>query len=259
MDEKQHIFNKVESIIREKDRSSYIGEDDFVSLVKGGVAIRFHLKHPGLDIENIYRAVKRAQKIIKDRFDHSLDRVDISIYDSKEEMREEGRSRSRYASWIAGIYDGRIRIIAGRDDEAPESLYIILTHEMIHLAVDEIGKGRCPYWLDEGLAVFLSQELPEEYADILEQAVKQDKTLPLAALQRPLPGNAEEDLRRLAYAEAADVVAYLAETVGWDSVRGVIRQCGLREIPAILGELGLNDYLIEQGWKRWRRCRDAEK
>jgi hypothetical protein len=130
---------------------------------------------------------------------------------------------------------------------------------MIHLAVDEIGKGRCPYWLDEGLAVFLSQELPEEYAGILGQAVKQDKILPLAALQRPLPGNADEDLRRLAYAQAADMVAYLVETVGWDSVRGIIRQCGLREILAILGELSLNDYLIEQGWKRWRRCRDAEK
>ncbi|OQW98150.1 MAG: hypothetical protein BWK74_05270 [Desulfobacteraceae bacterium A6] len=253
MKKRDSIFSKVESIIREEERSSYIGEDDFVSLVKGGIAIHFHLKHPGLDLENIYRVVKRTQKIIKDRFNYDLEKIDISIYDSKEEMREEGRSRSRYASWIAGIYDGRIRIITERDDDDPESLYIILTHEIIHLAIDEIGKGCCPYWLDEGLAVFLSQELSDEYEGVIKQAVKLDKTLPLAALQRPLPGNADEDLRKLAYAQAADMVAYLVEKAGWDSVKGIVRQCGLKGLSTILGEMSLNDYLIEQGWKRWRR------
>lgn len=257
MNKHDPVFGKVESIIREKDRSSYIGEDDFVSLVKGGIAIHFHLKHPGLELENIFRAVKRAQKIVTDRFDYRLDRIDISIYGSKEELREDGRSRSRYASWIAGIYDGRIRIVAERDDEAPDALYIILTHEMIHLTIDVIGKGRCPWWLDEGLAVFLSQELPDEYTIVLEQALKQDRTLPLAALERPLPGAVDEDLRKLAYAQVADLVAYLVETVGWGSVSGALRQCGLREMPAILGDLSLNDYLIEQGWKRWRRNRAA--
>lgn len=251
------VFNKVESIIREKGPSSYIGEDDFVSLVKGGISIHFHLKRPGLDLENIYRTVKRAQKIVTDRFDHRLNRIDISIYDSKEELREDDRSRSRYASWIAGIYDGRIRIVAERDDETPESLYIILTHEVIHLAVDVIGKGRCPWWLDEGLAVYLSQELPDEYIMTLEQALKQDRTFPLAALERPPAGAIDEDLRRLAYAQVADLVAYLVETVGWESLSGALRQCGLREMSAILGDLSLNDYLIEQGWKRWRRSRNA--
>jgi len=32
MSEYDHILNKVGSIIREKDRSTYISEDDFVSL-----------------------------------------------------------------------------------------------------------------------------------------------------------------------------------------------------------------------------------
>lgn len=257
MGEQSCIYKKVESIIRDGNRSSYIGEDDFVSLVKGGIAIRFHLKHAGLDIENIYRAVKRAQKVIKDRFDHDLGRVDINIYDSKEEMRDEGRSRSRYASWIAGIFDGRIRIIAERDDEMPEALYIILTHEMIHLAINEMCRDNCPYWLDEGLAVFLSQELPDEYLDILTQAVKQDKVLPLAALHKPLPVNTGEELRKLAYAESMDLVRYLVETKGWDCVKGIIHQCRRRDISSVMADLSLNDYLLEQGWKRWRRAQDA--
>jgi hypothetical protein len=183
---------------------------------------------------------------VKDRFEYNLDRIDVSIYDSKEELREEGRSRSRYASWIAGIYEGEIRIVAEREDEAPESLYIILTHELIHLAVDAIGMGGCPWWLDEGLAVFLSQELPREHAEILDAAVRGDRTFPLAALARPLPD-----------AQVADLAAYLVGTSGWNSVRDILHQCGRREVAAILSDLGLNDYLIEQGWKRWRRNRVA--
>ena len=250
-------INTVASIIREKGRSSYIGEDDYVSLVKGGIAIHFHLKHPGLDPQNIYRAVKRTQKIVRERFGHDLDRIDVSIYDSKEEMRQEGRSRSRYASWIAGIYDGQIRVIAERDDETPESLYVILTHEIIHLAVDELGKGSCLWWLDEGLAVFVSQELVEDYRELLERAVKQDRILPLEVLRQPLPGGTDAALRRLAYCQVMDVAAYLVETKGWDWVRDVVCQCGSREFAAVLGDLGLNEYLIEQGWKRWRRSRGA--
>jgi hypothetical protein len=164
MNEKARIYKKVSSIIRgDGKRSSYIGEDDFVSLIKDGITINFHIKNPNLDIENIFRAVKRAQKIVKERFDYNLEKLGIDIYDSMEEMRHEGRSKSRYASWIAGIYDGKIRLISEQEDEEPEAIYIILTHEVIHLAICDITSGLCPYWLDEGLAIYLSQELSDTY------------------------------------------------------------------------------------------------
>lgn len=257
MNEQERVYNKVDSIIRKKASSTYIGEDDFVSLRKGGIAIAFHLKNAGLDLENIYRAVKRAQKIVKGRFDYNLEQIDISIYESTAEMREEGLSRSRYGSWIAGIFDGRIRVIAERDDDAPESLYIILTHEIIHLAIYDIGKGRCPYWLDEGLAVYLSQELPDEYTEILCRAVKDERIWPMESLQRPLPTNLTDGLRKLAYAQVSDVVNYLIEKSGWNSVKNIIHHCANREINAILGDMSLNYYLIEQGWLRWRRSSNA--
>lgn len=80
MNEKERIYNKVKTIIRQDGQvSSYIGEDDFVSLVKGGISINFHLKQPSLDIENIFRTVKRTQKILHDRFSHHLEKIDIDI------------------------------------------------------------------------------------------------------------------------------------------------------------------------------------
>jgi len=258
MDEKNRIYKKVKSIITQNgDKSSYIGEDDFVSLVKGGITINFHIKHPTLDIENIFRTVKRAQKIIKERLAYDLEKIDIDIYNSLDEMRTEGRSRSKYASWIAAIFDDKIRIISEKEDEEPEAVYIILTHEIIHLAIYEISKGRCPYWLDEGLAVYLSQELPHYFLKQLQKALAQDLNIPFAVLEQPLPAHNKEIVVQLAYAEASTIIEYLIETYGWDKVKSIVQQCKRRPIKAILADMSLNYYLMEQGWKRWLMGRNA--
>jgi len=250
--EENPVYRKIKSVITEKKgRSSYIGEDDFVSLVKDGIAINFHIKNPNLYMVNILRVVKRAQKIVKDRFDHTLTSIDIDIYDSIEEMREEGKSKSRYASWIAGIYDGKIRVISENEDEPPPALYIILTHEIIHLAVDEMSRGLCPYWLDEGLAVCLSQEIPDEYEKRLGEAIKKDKTLPLEILEKPLPSDTPELLRQTAYAEVFSITEFLIESLGWDKIRSIVHQCQRRPPRIIFTDLGLNYYLLENGWKKW--------
>jgi len=258
MNEKGRIYKKVKSIIKENGgKSSYIGEDDFVSLSKGGIRVNFHVKNPNLDIENVFRGIKRAQRIVKNKFNYDLDKLHIDIHNSIEELRQEGRSRSRYASWIAGIYDGKIRLISEQENEEPEALYIILTHEIIHLAICDISAGLCPYWLDEGLAVYLSQELSNAYLGVFKKAVNKDKIIPLEVLESPLPSDAEESIRQLVYSEVFSIVEYFIESYGWGKITSFIRQCRRRPIKAILIDLGLNYYLIEQGWKRWVREKNA--
>jgi hypothetical protein len=256
--EKARIYKKVKSVIRKKNRSSYIGEDDFVTLSKDGIVIRYHIKYPSLDIKNIFRAVKRAKKIVRDRFGHTLEKIDISIFSSKEDLGEQGMSKSCYASWIAGIYDGTIKVISEKEEDDPGAIYIILTHELIHLAIYEISKGCCPYWLDEGLSIYLSQELSDDYIHVLYEAMKSDRTYPLAALEYPFPEDAAPEFRILAYAEAASITSYLLNIYGWDKIRSILRLCSERDMGLVLADqLSLNYYLIEQGWKRWLRSRTA--
>lgn len=258
MDEKARIYNKVKSIIGERDsKSSYIGEDDFVSLTKNGVNINFHIKNPNINIENVFRTVKRAQKIINERLGYNPDRLHIDIYNSIGELRKVSKSKSRFASWIAGIYDGRLRVISDQEDEEPEALYIILTHEIVHLAVDEMSRGLCPYWLDEGLAIFLSQDMSDTYIKALHDAVKNDKIIPLEILEKPLPSDTEELIRHLVYTEVFSIVEYFIAIYGWSKIKSVIEQCKRRPIKTILTDLGLNYYLIVQGWMRWMRERYA--
>lgn len=258
MNEKDRIYRKVKSILREDGRrSSYIGEDDFVCLVKEGITINFHIKNAQLDIPNIFRVVKRTQKIVEDRLDYRLEELSIDIYNSLGEMRQEARSKSRYASWIAGIYDGKVKIVSEKEGKEPEALYIILTHELIHLAISNISSGCCPYWLDEGLVVYLSQELSDEYLDKLWKGLKENKILPLDVLENPLPPNTTGSIRQLAYSEVSSITECLIESYGWEKINSVLKQCKRRPIRTILMDFGLNYYLLEQRWKRWFQEKNA--
>jgi hypothetical protein len=114
-----------------------------------------------------------------------------------------------------------------------------------------MSKGKCPYWLDEGLAIYFSQELSDEYINNLFKAIKKDSIIPLEVLQDPLPAKIPEDFRQLAYAEVSSIADYLIETYGWNKIKSIIYHCARRPLKAILGDLSLNYYLMERGWKRW--------
>lgn len=58
--------------------------------------------------------------------------------------------------WTAGLYEGQIKIpVAGAD---PDRLKRTLYHEYTHAVLfDQIG-SRCPWWINEGLAQYLSDD-----------------------------------------------------------------------------------------------------
>jgi hypothetical protein len=263
MDEEERIFRKVRSIVRQDNRSTYIGEDDLVRLTQRGITVNFHLKHEKLDIINIFRTIKRTQRIVRDKLAHDLEEVRVNIYKSGEEMLRDGGLRGRYSSWAAGFFDGEITIVSEEDnEEEAKSLYIYLTHEIVHLAVHEISSGRCPFWLDEGLAVYLSQELPDLYLETIRSTLEKDGVLlDLRELERPDPSIIEdEDSRRLAYAEAACMVECMVNSplYRWRTVNTILCETGTRETDDVLFDLCLDYDLIQGDLEKWARKKIAE-
>jgi tetratricopeptide (TPR) repeat protein len=58
--------------------------------------------------------------------------------------------------WASGMYEGQIKIpVAGYD---PESLKTVLYHEYIHAVIFDTMSNRCPWWINEGLAQFFSED-----------------------------------------------------------------------------------------------------
>jgi tetratricopeptide (TPR) repeat protein len=55
-------------------------------------------------------------------------------------------------TWIGALNDGKLRIpVRGIDYVTPE-LARVLKHELTHSFVNQVSAGRCPQWLNEGIA-----------------------------------------------------------------------------------------------------------
>ena len=58
-------------------------------------------------------------------------------------------------SWVGALNDGKLRIpISGLTSVSPELAHV-LKHELAHSFVAKLSAGRCPPWLNEGIAQFL--------------------------------------------------------------------------------------------------------
>lgn len=68
--------------------------------------------------------------------------------------REQFAHVTRSPAWVAGSYDGKIRIPVGglRTDEDAEGLAPILAHELTHAFIRANVPGALPLWFEEGLA-----------------------------------------------------------------------------------------------------------
>lgn len=56
--------------------------------------------------------------------------------------------------WAGGVYEGQIKIPVDKYDAA--LLRIVLTHEYVQAVIFDRLSFRCPWWLNEGLAQYLS-------------------------------------------------------------------------------------------------------
>jgi hypothetical protein len=109
--------------------------------------------------------------------------------------------------WSGGLFDGKIRLpLRGVDEYDSELLKRALYHEYAHALVFSITP-RCPVWVNEGLAMYLSGEV--------RQSVGQE--IPLKSLERSFPRSSGKG--KLAYDVSYSAVSHLAENYGLYSFR----------------------------------------
>ena len=100
----------------------------------------------------------------------------------------------------------------GRDSERMEE---VITHELAHLVFHDAVVNPYQYpprWLNEGVAVYVSEGYPESYRSQVRGAAGGDTIIPLEGLGGQFPTRATR--QSLAYAESIDAVDHLVETHG---------------------------------------------
>lgn len=114
-----------------------------------------------------------------------------------------------YASGVAyhGLHLVLLSMLQPRGAEAVD-LDEVFRHELAHVALEDAVQGKhVPVWFNEGLAIWLSDELAMARTKTLWNATLSGTLIPLAELDRHFPHDNFEV--SIAYAESADFMRFL--------------------------------------------------
>ena len=202
-------------ILREKKIMKYYGDTQKVNF-------RFQFsKEEHNDIKDkVHFILKEAYRVIGKQMNFYPEKpVTVILYNEKGFF-----DVTRAPGWAGGLYDGKIRLpIHGGVDGQEEVLKRVLHHEYVHALVHAITP-RCPLWLNEGLAVYFTEDTAElrGYGDKLGQA------FPLKYLENRFPSR-DTRLVLAAYLESYTAVAYLIDKYGLFRIKELLETLGKGE------------------------------
>jgi hypothetical protein len=127
-------------------------------------------------------------------------------------------------SWVGALNDGKLRIpLQGLDSVTP-TLLRVLKHELTHSFVNQLSMGRCPHWLNEGIAQMMEPRLVARPAQ-LTQLFQLQQEVPLYALERGFSSLTEMQAA-LAYDESLASVLYIRDRYGMSDVLRILERLG---------------------------------
>ena len=134
---------------------------------------------------------------------------------------------TRAPGWVGALNDGQIRIpLRGMNSVTP-TLARILRHELAHSFINQATQGRCPQWLNEGIAQMLEPRSLSGGA-ALAQLFKADREVPLNVLEGGF-SSFSGDQAQLAYMESLATVSYIRDRYGMSDVLRILDRLGQGE------------------------------
>lgn len=150
--------------------------------------------------------------------------------------------------WVAGLYDGKIRVPAqGLSDAPAGEVRRVLTHEYAHALLRAVGGPRVPAWLHEGFAQVAEGRARSD----ARRALRRGAVPALGALAQSFAGEGDPARAMLLYAAACDLVHDLLGRGGAPLLADLLDRLGRGEelgaaTRAIYG-LGLDE--LDAAWR----------
>ena len=177
-------------------------------------------------------------------------KIVVLLY-SKETFR---KVREGAPEWLAGMFDGKIRVPMPESERDLSSVKGTVVHEYTHAVVHELSRGRVPHWFNEGLAEYQEAKFAKtsKPASSLKQALEADELVPWNQIESLFSGGSIDQVR-LGYAQSYSVVAYLAQHYGFWHMPRLLKQMaqGVSFEKALRQEFSFPVERLEQDWKRW--------
>ena len=126
-------------------------------------------------------------------------------------------------AWSNAVNDGKLRIpIRGLASVTPE-LSRVLKHELTHSFVAQMSAGRCPTWLQEGIAQMEEGKSGAPAGHQLAQLFAADHEIPINMLEGSFMSFSSGEAV-LAYAESLAAAEYIRDTYGMSEISRILHQ-----------------------------------
>jgi tetratricopeptide (TPR) repeat protein len=127
-------------------------------------------------------------------------------------------------SWSGAVNDGKLRIpIHGVSSVTPELAHV-LKHELAHSFINQLSAGRCPQWLNEGMAQALEPK-PLANGRLLAELFRSQREIPLNALESSFM-NMPPVQAAVAYDESLAAVQFIIDSNGISDLQRVLQRLG---------------------------------
>lgn len=124
--------------------------------------------------------------------------------------------------WAGALNDGKLRIpVSGLTSVTPELAHV-LKHELAHSFVASLSSGRCPPWLNEGIAQFLEPKSLGADGHQLAMLFKAQQNIPFNVLEGSFTRLSGAGAY-VAYAESLAAVSYINDSYGFGDVQRILQ------------------------------------
>ena len=126
-------------------------------------------------------------------------------------------------SWAGAVNDGKLRIpVNGMSSVTPE-LSRVLKHELAHSFINQLSGGRCPQWLNEGIAQAMEPKSLSSRGRRLADLFKAQQEIPFNALEGSFMRFSPMEAL-LAYDESLAAVQFIIDTQGSSDLQRILQR-----------------------------------
>ncbi len=206
--------------------------------------------------QEMYRVARRAlDRLAEELGARPRRQIRIYVYGSYDDLETALPPNSQ--EWIGGQARPASALVVTAiwpSSRADREMRRILPHEITHLVNYQVSRNpynSLPTWLEEGLAVYFQEVDDPTDETVLQEAIDEDRLIPLRALVGSFP--ADPDRAYLSYAESGSFVRFLMETYGSDKVGELVRiyRKGVTHAEALDAVFGKTIDELEVEWRAW--------
>ncbi|MBI1953008.1 MAG: hypothetical protein HYS41_02670 [Candidatus Omnitrophica bacterium] len=153
---------------------------------------------------------------------------------------------------VAGLYDGKIRLPLTRNLQATGVLKAVLWHEYTHVLVHDLAKGKCPTWLNEGIATYQEARVRPPDLSQTRLALRKGALPGWEALWREQYTGSTAALQAL-YGQGYLIVQFLVKKAGVTGLVSLLTRLswGIPISDALKAEYHVDPAALEKEWLAW--------